>query len=68
MIYSYVTIHARIRKLPVYDHMTHVVKFDILSGHKEKDYLHFILKIIFHCIFIGKPCIFQKLLQCILKV
>ena len=28
--------HARIRKLPVHDHMTHVVKIDILTGHKEK--------------------------------
>ena len=27
--------------------MTHVVKIDILSGHKEKGNLHFILKIIF---------------------
>ena len=59
---------ARIRKLPVHDHMTHVVKIDILTGHKEKGNLHFILKIIFHCIFIGKPCIFSKLLQFILKV
>ena len=42
---------ARIRKLPVHDHMTHVVKIDILPGHKEKGNLHFILKIIFHCIF-----------------
>ena len=31
-------LRARIRKLPVHDpHMTHVVKFDILSGHKEID-------------------------------
>ena len=59
---------ARIRKLPVYDHMTHVVKIDILTGHEEKGNLHFILKIIFHCIFIGKPCIFSKLVQFILKV
>ena len=68
IIYSYVTIMCTIRKLPVHDHMTHVVKFDILSGDKEIDNLHFILKIIFHCIIIGKPCIFQKLLQFILKV
>ena len=59
---------ARIRKIPVHDHMTHVVKIDIFTGHKEKGNLHFILKIIFHCIFIGKPCIFSKLLQFILIV
>ena len=52
---------ARIRKLPVHDHMTHMVKTDILTGHKEKGNLHFILKIIFHCIFIGKPYIFSSL-------
>ena len=27
--------------------MTHVVKIDILTGHEETGYLHFILKIIF---------------------
>ena len=48
--------------------MTHVVKIDFLSGHKEKDNLHFILKIIFHCVFIEKHFIFSKLLQFILKV
>ena len=48
--------------------MTHMVKIDILTGHKEKGNLHFILKIIFHSIFIGKPCIFLELLQFILKV
>ena len=48
--------------------MSHVVTFDILSGHKEKDKLHFILKIIFHCVFIEKHCIFSKLLQLIMKV
>ena len=52
---------ARIRKLPVHDHMTHVVKIDIVTGHWEKGNFHFILKIILHCIFIGKPCIFSKL-------
>ena len=25
--------YARIRKLPVHDHMTHVVKTDIVTGH-----------------------------------
>ena len=68
VIYYTSQSHARIRKLPVHDHMIHVGKIDILTGHKEKGNLHFILKIIFHCIFIGKPCIFQKLLQFILKV
>ena len=48
--------------------MTQVVKIVILTGHMEKGNLHFILKIIFYCIFIGKPCIFSKLLQSILKV
>ena len=48
--------------------MTHMVKIDILTGHEEKGNLHFILKIIFHCIFIEKPCSFSKLVQFILKV
>ena len=52
----------------LYLYMTHVVKVDILTGYKEKGNLHFILKIIFHCIFIGKPCIFSKLLQYIFIV
>ena len=52
----------------LYLYMTHVVKIDILTGYKEKGNLHFILMIIFHCIFIGKPCIFSKLLQYILIV
>ena len=45
---------ARIRKLPVHDHMTRVVRIDILTGHEEKGNLHFILKIIFHCTFTKK--------------
>ena len=61
-------LHARIRKLPVHDHKTHMVKIDILIGHEGKGNLHFILKIIFHCIFIEKPCSFSKLVQFILKV
>ena len=59
---------ARIRKLPVHDHMTHVVKIDTLTGHEETGNLRFVLKIIFHCIFIGKPCIFSKPVQFILNV
>ena len=35
------------RKLPLRDHMTHVVKIDILTGHAETGNLHFILKIFF---------------------
>ena len=41
--------------------MTHVVKIDILTGHEEKGNLHFILKIIFHCIFIEKHAVYQNL-------
>ena len=52
---------ARIRKLPVHDNTIHVVKSEILTGHEEKCNLHIILKIIFHCIFIGKSCIFSNL-------
>ena len=48
--------------------MTHVVKIDIITGYEEKGNLHFILRIIFHCIFIEKACIFLKLVQFILKV
>ena len=59
--------HARMRKLPVHDHMRHVFKIDILIGHEEVDYLHFILKIIFHCISI-KNMNFLKLVQLIMKV
>ena len=54
---------ARIRKLSIRDNMTHVVKIDILTGHEETGNLHFILRIIFHCILIEKPCIFSKLVQ-----
>ena len=31
---------ARIRKLPVHDHMTHVVRIGILTGHEEIGNLH----------------------------
>ena len=48
--------------------MTHVIEIDILTGYEEKRNLQFILKIIFHCIFIEKPCIILKLVQFILKV
>ena len=44
----------------LYLYMTHVVKIDILTGYKEKGNLHFILKIIFHCIFIGITMHFLK--------
>ena len=33
-----------IRKLPVHDHVTHVVKIDILTGHEETGNLHFYLE------------------------
>ena len=56
------------RKLPVHDHMTHVVIIDILTGHEKKGNLHFILRIIFYCIFIEKTCIFSKLVQLNMKV
>ena len=56
-------------KIPVHDHMTHVVIIDILTGHEEKGNLHLIRKIIFHCIFIEKKhSFFSKLVQLILKV
>ena len=58
----------QIRKLPIHDHMIHVVKIDTLTGHEERGNLNFILKIIFHWTFIEKPCIFSKLIQYILKV
>ena len=48
--------------------MIQVVKIDILTGHEEKSNLHFILKIISHCIFIEKSGMFLKLVQLILKV
>ena len=54
---------AWIRKLAVHDHMTHVVKVDILTGYEEKGDLPFILKTIFHCIFIEKQSIFSILVQ-----
>ena len=51
---------ARIRKLPTHDHMTHVIKIDIITGHEEMGKLHFILKFIFNCIFIEKNMHFLK--------
>ena len=50
----------QMRELTLHDHMTHVVEIDILTGHEEIGSLHFNLKIILHCIFIEKPCIFSK--------
>ena len=40
--------------------MKHVVNIDILSGHEENGNLHFILMIIFHCIFIEKKHAFSQ--------
>ena len=48
--------------------MTNMVKIDILTGHEEMGNLHFVLKIIFNCIFIEKQGIFSKLVQLIMKV
>ena len=59
---------ARIRNLPVHDYMTHEVKIDILTGREEKSNMDIILKIDFHGMFIGIPCIFSKLVQLIMKV
>ena len=60
-MYSYVTITCSIKKiLPVYDHMKHIVKIDIRIGHEKIGNLHFILKVIFHSIFIGKNMHFNK--------
>ena len=50
---------AQIRNLPVHSHMTHMVKINILTGHDKIVNLPFILKIIFHCKFIEKPCILK---------
>ena len=53
------------------DHMKHMVKINILTGHGEIDNLQFVLKIIFNCKFIKKKkttCIFSKLVQLIMKV
>ena len=59
---------AQIRKLPVHDHMTHDAKIDIVTCHDEISNLHFILKIIFRCLFIEKLSIFSNLVQLIMKV
>ena len=37
-----------------------MVRIDIFTGYEEKSNLHFILKIIFHCIFIEKTMQFLK--------
>ena len=52
---------ARIRKLHLHNRMTHVVKIDILTGHEDMGNLHYILKIIFHCIFIENHAFSQTL-------
>ena len=51
---------ARISKIPVHDNMTQIVKIHILTDHEEIGNLHFILKIIFHCIPIKKKMHFLK--------
>ena len=48
--------------------MTHVIKIDILTGHEETGNLLFNLNIIFHCIFIEKPCILSEVVHFIMKV
>ena len=60
-------VRARLRKLSVHYHMTHVVKIDNLTDHEEIGNLHF-PEIIFHCIFIEKPRIISKCVQLIMKV
>ena len=42
------------KKLPVYVHMTHVVKIDIITGHEEKSNMHFIFWIIFFIAYLSK--------------
>ena len=59
---------ARIRKLPVYDHMIYVVKIDILSGDMEIGLFAFYSEHYFYCMFIEKPCIFSKPVQLTMKV
>ena len=46
--------------IPVHDHMTHVVKINVPTGHEEISNLHFILNFIFHCTFIEKTMHFLK--------
>ena len=58
--------HAQIRKLPVRDHMAHMVKINILTGQEEIGYLHFILNIIFHCKFTEKNNAFSQNLYSLL--
>ena len=59
--FSYVTITCTNKKLPVHDHMTHVVITDILSNHEEKGNLHLTLNFIFHCIFTENHAFSQNL-------
>ena len=41
IIYSYVKITCtNKKKVPVHDHMTHVVKIDTLNGHEDMGNLH----------------------------
>ena len=57
---------ARITKLPVHDHLTHVSKSS-LTGPENIGNLHIILKVIFHCIFVEIPCVFSKFVRIIIK-
>ena len=56
------------RKLSVHDHMIHIVKMDIPTGHEEIGNLHYGLKIIFHCIFIEKHMHFLKTCTCTQRI
>ena len=51
---------ALIGKLPVHDFMTYVVEIDIFTGREEIGNLHFILNIIFLCIFIEKKHVYSQ--------
>ena len=44
-----------------------MAKNDIRTDHEEIGYLLFILRNIFHCIFIEQLCIFSKVVKLIIK-
>ena len=52
----------------VHDHMIHVIEIHIVTGHEEMGNLHFILKVIFHYVFIEKTCICSKFIQLDMKL